>query len=219
MSLVAFLAFVLPPWIVIGLATGITMGRRGHELLPWIALGVVMGPLAIPLGIEARRRRAEDKMLTPGRPGAGSVDVLVGIDGSEGSIAALRAIERLLGPRVGRLTLAHVLDYDEATSPEHELDEAAAAAALNEAAARVPGYDPGTVLLAGPPAKALIRHASEGGYGLLAIGQKGHGVTKAIIGSVAARLAAHPVVPVLIAEAKQVRTIDLRETERRRAAR
>jgi len=55
--------------------------------------------------------------------------------------------------------------------------------------------------VSGSPADALGRLAEEGGYDLLAIGARGRGASKALLGSVATRLARGTGVPVFIARA------------------
>jgi nucleotide-binding universal stress UspA family protein len=124
------------------------------------------------------------------------VDVLVGIDGSAEAANALRATIQLMGANIGRLMLASVVTFDEASQQSRE-DEERAIALLEAAASSVEAATPGRVLLSGQPADALIAHAAEAGYDLLVIGRRGRGASKALLGSTADRAARGPI-PVLI---------------------
>ena len=124
--------------------------------------------------------------------------MLVGIDGSVQSAAALRAALDLLGDRIGRLTLAGVIDYDSAISGRPWDTERLAIDELGRLAATVEDPKPSTALLVGDPAAALARHAAEDGYELLVVGRRGHGASKALLGSTAMKLGRGTDVPVLI---------------------
>jgi hypothetical protein len=109
-----FLITIAIAWGVIGLITSYVMGRRGHNPFGWLFLGAVFGPLVVPLAIGAARRArmTSQAVGVVGSRGEGPVDVLVGIDGSPQSAAALGAMCALLGPRLGRLTLAAVVSFE-----------------------------------------------------------------------------------------------------------
>lgn len=190
-------------WIVIGLVTGIVMGRRGHSWFGWTVIGCVLGPLVIPVAISVvgHPHDATAITLSPGDAGPGRFRVLAGIDGSAESLLAVESAITLLGDRIGALTLAAVIDYDAARSGWKGADQEQAEAAL-ASAARVTGAAldraPETVLLAGVPARALLEHATSTGSHLLAIGSRGRGASKALLGSVATHLAARAPVPVLV---------------------
>ncbi|MCZ7535070.1 MAG: universal stress protein [Acidimicrobiia bacterium] len=190
-------------WMTIGVVAGIVMGRRGHSWFTWAALGTVLGPLVIPLALTDVREEPDIRAITldRGRPGTGPLHVVVGIDGSPESRAALTSTLALLGDRLGTLTLAAVLDYDTAASSRQWEESEQAKAALADAAAVAKKdlhLSPETVLLAGPPARALLDHATTAGVDLLAIGSRGRGATKMLLGSVASHLAAATETPVLI---------------------
>jgi nucleotide-binding universal stress UspA family protein len=204
MSATAALLMFLLAWLGIGVVASIVMGRRGHAPFTWAALGAALGPIVIVLAAESIRREREpaELVLRAGTAGRGPVDVVVGIDGSAESEQALTAVIELLGSRLGRLTLAAVLDFDTAESSEEWDERQRAERSLADATARVGALSgdaaAGEVLLAGRPAAALVRYALEGGYELIAIGCRGHGASKLAFGSVATRMARSTEVPILI---------------------
>ena len=128
-------------------------------------------------------------------PGTGPVDVLVGIDGSPESETALRTAVEILGPRIGRLTLAGVTDFDYGSS-QAQADTKRALERLRAMAASASISAPGVVILSGRPADALSEHALRDGYQLLVVGRRGRGA-RAILGSTAEKLASAPI-PVLV---------------------
>lgn len=199
MEPIVFFFLVGVAWVGIGLVVSFVMGRRGHSPFGWWFLGAVFGPLVIVLAIDAalRHRMASEPLGEGGMPGEGPVDVLVGIDGSPQSLAALSSVCRLLGPRLGRLTLAAVVSFEAAERSGAERDEAVDA--LGRAARSVTICGPDTVVLSGPPARALVEHARERRYDLLAVGSRGRGASKAVLGSVSAQLVRQSRVPVLVA--------------------
>jgi nucleotide-binding universal stress UspA family protein len=190
-------------WVLFGSVLAFAMARRGHAAFGWWVVGVVLGPLAIPSALATIRREepGAPRVVESGRSAEGPVDVVVGIDGSPGSEAAASAVAELFGPRLGRLTLATVLDFEAATSTRTWQSEDQARAALADLSARVADIEPGSVLLSGSPADALGRLCAEEGYDLVAVGARGRGASKLLLGSVATRLAKGSGVPVLIVRA------------------
>jgi nucleotide-binding universal stress UspA family protein len=132
------------------------------------------------------------------------VDVLVGVDGSPEASAALGTVAGLVGERLGRLTIAAVLDFDTAESDMQwgERDRALAELARDaDELEATSGRRPETQLLAGRPAEVLGRFAADEGFELLAVGSRGRSLSKVMLGSVAAKLAGGSAVPVLIVAA------------------
>lgn len=194
-------------WLVIGVATAVVMGRRGHDPFAWLLVGVMLGPLALPPAVAAARHPGltRPRRLLSGAPAGGRVGLLVGIDGSVQAAAALDAALDVLGARLGRLTLAAVTDVDATVAHEQEearlrqeLQRQAVRAQARLAAAGIQATAE-LLLLRGRPAHALLEQAVAGGYGLLAVGTRGAGLTPRLLGSVAESLAAGTVVPVLLA--------------------
>lgn len=202
--MVGYVIAIAVGWVVIGLVLSIVMGRRGHDSFGWLVTGTLLGPLAIVLAIDARRRTealdpANLRRGPPAIASSGPIDVLVGFDGSPESRAAIDAVPTLLGDRLGRLTVATVVPYGEIREQER-----LATKALRSLQDRTLGFECDLELLHGQPAAALTEYATEGGYALIAVGTRGVGISKAILGSAAARLAENSKVPVLLVTAERV---------------
>lgn len=191
------LAIVIATWITEALLLGYLMGRRGYDAYSWTLIGVVFGPisLAIAISVAARTPQRGARFLHTGKTGVGSIDVLIGVDGSPQSEAAIRRVGSLFGGSAGRITFANVVPID--ATPE---TETAAEAQLASARAAHPELDPSTVVLRGRPVDALRDHVTQLGYDLLAVGTRGTGGSSAILGSVATELARHAGVPVLLVD-------------------
>lgn len=194
-----FLLAVAATWLVIGVALSVLMGRRGHDSFGWLVTGALLGPLAFVLAVDARRHeeRMQPERIPVSAPApplpAGPVDVVVGYDGSPESVAALDAVAGLLGERLGRLTVVTVVPYGDIRLPQRQ-----AADALRSLAARGAPRPPELEVLHGHPATALAQLAAEGGYDLIAVGTRGSGITKAVLGSASSQLARDSKVPVLL---------------------
>jgi nucleotide-binding universal stress UspA family protein len=186
-------------WGLLGVSMAVVMGRRGHQPFMWLVLGIVFGPLVLPLAASAIRRDEPGlfERLSLGRVGTGSVDVLVGIDGSAQAEQALRKGVSLFGRRIGHLTLAAVLDYDVASGSVLAEDPQKAQRDLVRTA-KATSPQPETVVLSGRPAEALRKYAVEEAYDVIVVGRRGHGVNRVVLGSVASELARGDEVPVLI---------------------
>ena len=195
---------VLFIWLAVALTIGITlavvMGRRGHSAFEWFLIGLILGPIALLLAwVRVRSEPASlNREIVDAVPGAGTgpVDVLVGIDGSAESETALRTALEILGPRIGRLTLAGVTEFDYGSS-QAQADTKRALEGLRA--------------MAGVERLGTWRHDPLGSSGRRAVGARaarrlstprrgpsGRGASKAILGSTAAQLASAPI-PVLVA--------------------
>ena len=184
-------------WFVIGLTLSLVMGRRGHDGFAWLVLGTVLGPIAVVLAFNsAHYEEPATRMVAEGRGEHRGVAVLVGFDGSLQAESAVERIVALIGPFMGRLTIAAVVPY----GPAGE-DVRAARAGLKHALLQVPSYldvTPSLEILEGHPAVALEALAVREGYDIIAIGTRGSGLSNRVVGSTAARLARATKVPVLL---------------------
>jgi nucleotide-binding universal stress UspA family protein len=198
MSATTALLLVIVAWTAIGVVAALVMGRRGHAPFSWMVIGVVLGPLVVPVMLSRMKRERVAPVAEPGvvLGDHDGIDVLFGFDGSEESKGALVTVVALFGRHLGRLTIATVLDFDhphaEATAAEARLDDVALLAA------GLLDRRPATVTLVGRPDEALVRYAHEQRADLLAIAPRGRGATRALFGSVASRLARAPEIPVAI---------------------
>lgn len=195
-----FWLYVAVPWVLIGIAIGIVMGRRGHYLPAWLALGIAWGPFTIPIAWSAVRREPTGArhVVRPGALHGGDVDLLAAVDGSPESVsAAVRAV-RLLGPRLGRLRLLRVVDFDTGGAGLREELEAIEQEHQQLAARYLPDHTPELVVTTGIPSEVIARMAQEESFALVAIGARGRGLSKAIVGSTASALTKHSPVPLLV---------------------
>ena len=185
-------------WLGIGLGLSLFLGRQGFDGFSWFVLGTMLGPFAVVLTVDALRHEGRPTPRTLAMPAApadaktGSVDVLVGFDGSPEAQAALTAAIEMLGPRLGRLTLATVVPFDGGLEAERN-----AVDALDGQADRLAWLAPGLEVLRGQPGPALSTRAAEGGYELVAVGTRGAGRAH-LFGSAASELARASKVPVLL---------------------
>ena len=194
MTATSAIAVTLALWIASGLGASYVMARRGHDPFTWWWMGALLGPLVIVTAIARIRREASTTpaRIVTGEKGQGTVDVLVGIDGSPQASAALDAVVRLLGERIGRMTLALVEYIDDATPDQDSL------VALRREAARLGSLKPELLVLQGAPARMLAEHGRIGDFDLIVVGSRGSGLSELLLGSVAETLAKSSPVPVLI---------------------
>jgi nucleotide-binding universal stress UspA family protein len=200
MSDPAFWLWFFVPWVAIGVVTGWFMGRHGHHAPSWMVLGVAFGPMLVPAAVAARQqaRRHPPEVLARGTPHPGTIDVLVGVDGSPAARRAVAEVGAIVGDRLGELTLAIVVDHDTAWNTAGA-DHQRAVERLEEAAATLPrGTQPRLLVLSGPPAATLLDHGRRHGAELVVVGTRGTGLTKALLGSVAEELSRRADVPVLL---------------------
>jgi nucleotide-binding universal stress UspA family protein len=213
MSATGALVVLFLLWAFIGVVAAVVMGRRGHALYPWAALGVVLGPLVIPLMVGAVRREqsASESTIIRTQLRSPELAVLVGVDGSEDAMGALVSAIGLFGNRIGRLTIATVLDFalEQTTAGRHEQ---ALAVEMLTTHALVAGEllerEVETTMLHGRPADALVQHALNGNYDLIVVSPRGKGASRVLFGSVASQLAGGAGVPVVILPPANLSTRD-----------
>ncbi len=184
-------------WLLTGVLLGYVMRRRGHDLLLWFALGAALGPLAIPLAFNNTRSEPATRAGAWSSHTTGGFDVLVALDGSAESKAALQEAKRLTSDEPTSFTFVTVLDY-ESSSPLAEEDVASAQAMLKQAASSVSGYPTHTEILFGDPSTALLEYASQSGKELIVMGSRGHGASELLFGSVARSIVSKCDVPVFV---------------------
>lgn len=185
-------------WVAVGLVVAFIMRRRGYNFYLWFVLGTVLGPLIVPYAIERSRFHAAEWDSEPVPPPARSgLDVLVGLDGSDESIAALDAAMALFGDSVTSLTIATVLDYDSQFALGGV--ETGQAQAMVDAAASAIDFDLVQIeILFGRADRTLVEYAKTHGIELIVVGPRGHGATEALFGSTTSRLIGTSEFPVFV---------------------
>lgn len=201
-------------WCLAGLLSGVWMARRGYDPL-WILVALPLGLLFVPIALERVQRRPAMGVSGTGSspstplPARGDQDalarVLVGLDGSPESRAALATATRLFGPHCELLVLAEVVRH-EATEDEARVEIDAATARLAEAAAGVSVTGAvRTEVLAGAAGPALRQYALEQDMDMLVVGRRGRGLSRHVLGSVSTELVEHSPVPILVVEPDRTR--------------
>lgn len=203
-------------WLVGGFIVAVFMRRAGRDFRLWLMLGVLLGPFAGLFAPEDGHRTGSVRGAPRHR--SGEFDVLAGIDGSPESVAAVRSAVALFGDRMSSLTLASVLDKDSAGSFSGMGDQLEACEELRRCADEI-DYEPVEIeLLYGPPARALANFAEEQGVELIIVGARGHGMSRALFGSVTRDLVGRSDLPIFVGSRKtgtgQGRVGTPRKTER-----
>lgn len=193
-----FVVGLVAAWALTGAVLAVVMRRRGHHFLAWFVLGSVLGPFAVPLALE--RLRDRPAAYTTGMPG--QTDLLVGIDGSTESVAALEDALALLGSRVTSVTVATVLGHDERGTPAGDDARASARRMLDDVVSRIEGHDARGEILYGRADEALVAYAEAAGVEVIAVGARGRGASRTLFGSTAERLVGKSPVPVLVGRRK-----------------
>ncbi|MEV4709556.1 universal stress protein [Actinoplanes sp. NPDC049316] len=198
-----YITVALALWVGAGLAAALWMARRGHRDPLWMFSAVVFGPVLAVMAPERIERVPRLVSAEAPQEPAEGVTVLVGVDGSPESGAALRAVLDLLPGGLGRLIAVEVVDYDAADS-DWRGRQAAARAHFTAAHAVCGRRKVECEVLAGPPAQALLRCAREQDVDLIAVGRRGRGLSVRLLGSVADELTRTSPVPVLVVGALAV---------------
>lgn len=131
--------------------------------------------------------------------------ILVPVDLSECSRAALRHARRLAGGDVKTITVLHVLDpmhcdwHADTTALQREAQAAARENVREFVAAEFPDGAPDTRIIEGNPVEAIVTHAEKIQADLVLVGTKGRtGLSRVLIGSVAERVVRHAPCPVMV---------------------
>lgn len=189
-------------WLIAGAAGALHLWRHGHRDPLWWLLGLLLGPLFLVIAWDRASRHSAPVVRrvnsTAGeRPGGRSV--LVAVDGSAESDQAVRDTAAVLGDVLGRVLLATVVSV-ESLERRDAADEQRARELLDSRASWLPataGVE--SHVVAGQPGQALLELAAAEDVDAIAVGRRGHGLSRAVLGSVAAQVTAHAPIPVLVA--------------------
>lgn len=190
------------------------MRRRGHDFHEWLVLGVVLGPLVVPLAVERARFHSTGHLLEGGEPHGGRFDLLAGLDGSTEAVDALQTALRLFGGCVSTVTIVKVLDYDSLGSHSGAERRAEAEEMLAAAAGRLPVDQVETKILFGRPDRAIAEYARGAGIELVVVGARGQGASEALFGSVTSRLVGGCGTPVFVGHGDAVHRAEASSQER-----
>lgn len=141
------------------------MSRRGHDGGLWALIGLVLGPLAVPLAVISARRAARrapmviDDGCERGAARAAATLVVVDPDDPETWAAQAAAADAVTGP----VELAIVVSRDTLDRDAREGTLRRARTALVAVAATMVGPTPRQVILEGRPDTAVARHARQHG--------------------------------------------------------
>lgn len=189
-------AVLLVAWFGGGLVAALRMARRGHSLKLALPLGLILGPFLALYEGEAERPSPRATPTLPSKE-PGAFNVLIGVDGSKESEAAVRAAVDLLGGSMTSLTLATVLAYEDRGPRSGLPAQSVAYGSLVDLASQLDFEPIEMELLYGAPAEALAERAADGAD-LIVVGARGQGLTNRLLGSVATELAGTSAIPVLI---------------------
>lgn len=191
-------------WVSLGVASAIYLARHGHRSPAWYVIGVVLGPILVPIATDVAHRREEpievsrsprDQPSAPARAGASTV--LLAVDGSEESRHATERALALLDCAGTRFVVLTVMDADDVGDAEAQ---ARSEALLDLHAGLLPGSaaPPRLALESGDPGPKILEVATAEGAGLVVLGHRGRGLSTHIFGSVSDHVVRHARVPVLL---------------------
>lgn len=196
-------AVLVAAWMLSGAAIALIMVRRGHSPILWWFL-IPCGPLLALLALNAKDEEGSFKptSVREGAAGPGSLHVLVGVDGKDSALSACRQVVDELGPALGRITLAAVLNYDVGQVQDVEVNVHAAELWLDEAAQVTVGEggpDPSAVVLVGNTVNKLAEWAKDNDVDLIVVAGRSHSSAHhAIVGGVAHGLMVEAGCPVMV---------------------
>lgn len=202
------IALLITIWLAGGVAVAVVMRRSGHDFGLWLALGVLLGPTTAFFAQERHRLDTRQRIGKIRGVHTGPFDAVAAIDGSEESIAAVQTALSLLGETLNSLTLATVLEFEASGSFTGIGPQSHAYSRLADVASKLEFEPIEMTLLYGSPAENLARLAQEGGYELIILGARGHGMSKALFGSVTAKLIGSTPVPVFVGPSVSVELPD-----------
>ncbi len=187
-------------WSSIGLAISVVFRRRGHNFFLFAAIAIWLGPLiALVMGSVARQQgHADVRVLRSGGRSSGWLHVLVGVDSSPESVDSLRSVIAMLGPAIGRIRIVSALDQETANSPSFFNQDNELERWLVSTAVGIGFPDAELAFVSGRADRALVEHATEGGFDVLVVAHRSQNFRAVLFGSTVERLSRHATVPLLI---------------------
>lgn len=142
-------------WTTIALAIWFVMSRRGHDGGTWAIVGLVLGPLAIPMAIVSARRASRRPLLVVEDGATVDAGVLVAVDASQPETWA--SVAWLVNTLATPAELAAVVDRDTLDIAARNASLQRARRALAAVADAVNGPQPRQVILEGRPVPAVAK--------------------------------------------------------------
>jgi nucleotide-binding universal stress UspA family protein len=181
--------------------------RWGRDPFGWALLAAATGPIAV-VGLAGTRQsdvarpQAFERASNGGN--GGGERLLAAVDGSPAGARIARYIVELHRADIRPILLVVLRREDfqrdaAAAKTEHDARvEAATAEPLR--ILREAGLPASVVVGYGSPGEEIVRYAGEQGAGAIAVGRRGAGLTKALLGSVSGYVVAHARQPVVVVE-------------------
>lgn len=152
------------PALWLGQAFGLSrvMSRRGFHPLPWLAIGLLLGPAVWPLALlEATSGPPPPRLVRLGRPRPDGLDVLALYEGDELPEALGQELERL-SPLCHRLVLGRVIQAGAPGYIEREAE-----ASLERIASRLGAERAELTILYGDMRQAVESIREEGSFAVV----------------------------------------------------
>ncbi|NNC81818.1 MAG: universal stress protein [Acidimicrobiales bacterium] len=194
-----FVAFLLglAIWSALGLFSVWLLRRNGHTVA-WAGLALWMGPIVLLLAQSVPQDSGRVIYFHPGTDLPGSLNVLVGLDGSSGSVTSAKAALEPLRPVIHRIRLVSVIDIETGKAPENYSVDDELIEALHAASRTLEMPEAELALVSGRADHALMTHAVDEAMDLVVVAHRQHRFASVLLGSTVARLAKHSSVPILI---------------------
>jgi nucleotide-binding universal stress UspA family protein len=201
-----FAVLVLITWVSVGLFSVVFfLARHGRRSPYWYVLGVVLGPILLPIAAElgptgsrvlhpASGRAGEESGEQEGTQPGVDMTVLIALDGSEESDHAAREAARVVARGNPWVVLLAVLDPDDASPAQ----QAAAESMLRARAAWFTSGGTACEVVTGDPVPVILDRAAVHHADVLVLGRRGRGFSRMLLGSVADRLVRRSPYPVML---------------------
>lgn len=200
-SAVLFPVLVLIIWVTLGLTAVVFLGRHGRRSSAWYVIGIVLGPILLPIALELAGRHGTLIVASAADGPRPRLTALAAVDGSRESDDAIADAARVLATEHARFVLLTVLDPDVAEN-DHGARQAAEEL-LESRAALLPAACLPAVheVASGEPARVILERAAADAVDLVVMGRRGRGLSQMILGSVADQVVRRSPRPVLLGTA------------------
>ena len=202
LSGVLFPTMVLVIWVALGVTAVIYLGRHGHRSPYWYVVGIVLGPMLLPIALELAPQGGALLVRAAAAEGARPcLSVLAAVDGSQESDDALDDAARVLAPEGAQFVLLTVLDPDlgeDLPAARERAERMLAARATRLPASCLPAVHE---VVSGDPAQVILERADADTVDLIVLGRRGRGLSELVFGSVADRVVRRSRRPVLLGAA------------------